>query len=182
MNNRPKIVEISIPEYTIETQPDFAVIGSKINGAITKNFEGSFLLRALSMSDHPQLTLNGLVNIIIKTGTDKYDPNRKGVAYESFEAYNVDLQAGEIIVKNGVIIGESFAEDIKRFYENVLLDRGYRLRLDLLMLYNPKLMVPAEKIDPTKPGTDPHLEKYLWRFKNQKNKPEALVGLIKILR
>ena len=179
---QPKIITISIPEYTIETQPDYKSIGSKIDRAIADNFEGNFLLRALSMIDHPQYTLDEFVDIILKTGTDKYDPSRKGVAHESFEPYKPDLQAGEVIIKDGQVISEPFSEDIRRFYENVLLDRGYRLRIDLLVLYDPKQMVQAEKLDLTKPGTEPHLEQYLWRFKDSKNKPNAVAGIIKILK
>ena len=180
--HKPKVVTISIPEYTIETQPDYQAIGAKIDKAMANNFEGKFLVRELSMIDHPQYTLDEFADIILKTGTDKYDPNRKGVAHEEFEPYKPDLQAGEVMVQDGKIVGESFSEDIKRFYENVLLDRGYRLRIDLIVIYNPEHLVQAEKLDHTKPGTEPHLEQYLWRFKNQKNKPKAVVGIIKILR
>lgn len=178
---KPKIVTISIPEYTIDMQPDYVAIGSQIDKAVQENFEGTFLVRELSIIDHPQYTLDELVNIIIKTGTDKYDPNRKGVAHEEFEPYKPDLQAGEVIIKDGKIVGESFGEDIRRFYENALIDRGYRLRIDLIVLYDPKQMVKAEKVDHTKPNVEPHLEEYLWKFKDPENKPEAVVGIIKIL-
>ena len=116
IERQPKIVSISIPEYTIDKQPDYAAIGDKIVKVISENFEGTFLLRALSITDHPQFSLDELVDIILKTGTDKYDPNRKGVAHESFEPYKPDLQAGEIIIREGKIIGEAFAADIKRFF------------------------------------------------------------------
>jgi hypothetical protein len=68
-----------------------------------------------------------------------------------------------------------------RFYENTLLDRGYRLRIDLIVLYDPSQMIRAEKIDDTKPDVDQHLEQYLWRFKDQERKPLAVKGIIKIL-
>lgn len=178
----PKVIEISIPEYIVDTQPDYKAIGEKIDKAIADNFDGNFLLRALSITDHPKYTLDEFVDIILKTGTDKYDPDRKGVAHDEFEPYKPDIQAGEIVIKNGKIIGESFAEDIRRFYENTLLDRGYRLRIDLLVLYDPRQMVQAEKVDHAKPRTQPHLEQYLWRFKDVDNKPKALVGVIKILK
>lgn len=178
----PKIVTISIPEYTLDTQPGYSDIGAKIDKVFADNFEGRFLVRELSMIDHPQYNLDELADIILKTGTDKYDPNRKGVAHESFEPYKPDLQAGEVVVKDGQIIGESFGEDIRRFYENTLIDRGYRLRIDLIVIYNPEQMVQAEKLDHTKPSTESHLEQYLWRFKDPENKPKAVVGIIKILR
>src|SRR6185436_18325209 len=102
----PKVVTISIPEYILDKQPDYKTIGSKIDKAIEENFEGTFLLRALSAADHPTYS------------------------HDEFEPYKPDLQAGEIIINNGKIIGESFGEDIRRFYENTLLDRGYRVRID----------------------------------------------------
>lgn len=182
MGHYPKIIEVSIPEYTLEIKPDYESIGTKIDQTLANNFEGSFLLRALSITDHPQYNLDELTGIIVKTGTDKYDPNKKGVSHEEFEPYKPDLQAGEIFIKNGEIVGESFSEDIKRFYENALLDRGYRLRIDLIVLYDPKQMVQAEKIEYDKPSIQPHLEKYLWRFKNPENKANAVAGIVKILR
>ncbi len=180
--NNMKIVEVSIPEYTLESQPDYSAVGVKIDKAVEGNFEGRFLVRALSLADHLQYSLDEFVEIILKSGTDKYDPNRKGVAQEEFEPYKPDLQAGEIVVENGKLQGESFSEDVRRFYENTLLDRGYRVRIDLLMLYDPEQMVRAEKVDMDKPSVAPHLEEYLWRFKNPDNKPQALVGIIKILK
>ncbi len=177
-----KTITIHIPEYTLDQKPNYSEIGAKIDKALEENFEGRFLLRALSITDHPQYNLDELVGIIIKTGTDKYDPNRKGVAHEEFEPYKADLQAGEIIIQNNKLIGESFSEDIRRFYENTLLDRGYRLRIDLIVLYDPDQMVRAEKIDQTKPSVEPHLEEYLWRFKDPQNRPNAVKGIIKILR
>ncbi len=177
-----KVIEISIPEYAIENQPDYKSVGSKIDKVISENFEGHFLVRELSISDHPQMTLDQFADIVLKTGTDKYDPNRKGVAYEEFEPYRPDIQAGEIIVKDSKLLGESFSEDIRRFYENTLLDRGYRLRIDLIVLYDPEQFIRAEKIDHSRPSVAPHLEEYLWKFKNSERKQDSLVGLIKILR
>lgn len=182
VGQKPKIIEVSIPEYTIDKQPDYEAVGSRIDKALADSFEGTYLLRALSIADHPQYTLDEFVAIILKTGTDKYDLNRKGVDHEVFEPYQPDLQAGTITIKDGKIIDESFSADIKRFYENTLLDRGYRLRIDLLVLYDPEQMVKAEKVDTEKPSIAPHLEEYLWRFKDPKHKPKALVGIIKMLR
>lgn len=178
----PKVVAVSIPEYKIDKKPDYIAIGAKIDKALEENFKGNFLERALSLTDHPKYSLEQLIEIIIKTGTDKYDPNRKGVAHEQFEPYRPDLQAGDIRIINGKLSEPYGTRLIKLFYENVLLDRGYRLRIDLILLYDPKQMVRAEKIDKTKPGVEPNLEQYLWRFKDPDHKQKALLGIIKILR
>ena len=39
MGCQPKIVTISIPEYTIDKQPDYAAIGAKIDKVIEENFD-----------------------------------------------------------------------------------------------------------------------------------------------
>jgi len=182
MKIKQKIVSVSIPEYSVGSQPNYNTIGAKIDNVLEVNFEGEYLERALSLTDHPKYNLEQLTEIIIRTGTDKYDPNRKGVAYEEFEPYEHDLQAGTIRIVDGKLEEPFGAGLIKLFYENVLLDRGYRLRIDLVLLYDPKQMVRAEKIDITKPSVSPNLEQYLWKFKNPKSKQEALRGIIKILR
>ena len=176
-----KTITVSIPEYRVEIQPDYKYVGEKIDKVIADNFEGKFLLRALSMIDHPKYTLDQLADIILKTGTDKYDSSCKSVAHEEFEPYQPDIQAGEIEIKKGKIVGESFAEDVKRFYENTLIDRGYRLRIDLIVLYDPEQFIRAEKIDHSKPSIPSRLERFLWKFKNPNTKSNAVVGIIKIL-
>jgi hypothetical protein len=177
----PLIISLLLPEYNIETQPDYQSIGTKVDKALEENFNGKDVaIRALSLTDHPQLTLDEFVKIIAETGTDKYDPNRKGVDHEIFEPYKPDFQAGFCTVgKNHFGEGADF---IQKFYENVLFDRGYRLRLDLLLIYDLHQLVQAEKVDKDKPDVSPHLVPYLFRFKDPEHKPEALLGIIKLLR
>jgi hypothetical protein len=177
-----KIVSVNIPEYTVDKKPDYVSIGTKIDNVLEGNFSGKFLERAIGLQDHPKYTLAELVDIIMKLGTDKYDPKIKGVCHEQFDPYKPDMQAGDIEIKNGKLT-EPFGETlIKLFYENVMLDRGYRVRIDLILLYDPEQMVRAEKVDNSKPSVDSELVQYLWRFKDPKHKPDALLGIIKILR
>jgi hypothetical protein len=179
---KPKVIQIALPEYTIDKQPDYGAIGAKIDRLLESSFEGKFLERALSLTDHPRHTLEQLTDIIQNTGTDKYDPARKGVCYEEFSPYGVDFQAGSIEIRDGRLT-EPYGKDlIKLFYENVLLDRGYRLRLDLILLYDPQQIVRADKVDHTKPSVAPHLEEMLWRFKDPSHKEQALLGIIQLLR
>jgi len=173
-----KIISISSPEYKIDKQPDYQAVGAKIDKALEENFGGQDVaIRALSLIDHPQFTLDEFVKVISETGTDKYDPDRKGV--EGFENYNVDLQAGFCTVgKNH--FGEG-ADIVQKFYENVLLDRGYRLRVDLLVIYDLSQLIQAQKVDPNQPGVDFRLEPYMFQFKDKNNKKRALLGIIKLL-
>jgi len=173
-----KIISISLLEYNIDKQPDYQAIGTKIDETLERYFNGKDVaIRALSLTDHPQFTLDEFVKVILEKGTDKYDPDRKGV--EGFENYEVDFQAGFCTVgKNHSGEGADF---IQKFYENVLLDRGYRLRVDLLLVYDLHQLVRAKKIDSDKSGVDPRLEPYLFKFKNQQQKKQALLGIIKLL-
>lgn len=178
MEEPKKIITISIPEYTLDTQPDYKAIGDKLDKILEANFNGrNIAIRAISTADHPQHTLDELTQIVVDTGTDKYDPNRKGV--EGFDDYNVDFQAGFGTVGEN-LKGEG-ADIIQKFYENTLLDRGYRLRIDLLLIYDLSQLAKAEKY-PGKEGVHPRLEPYLFKFRNPENKPGALIGVIKILR
>jgi hypothetical protein len=175
------VISLDVPEYSVESQPNYKAVGQKIDDALEENFMGrDVAVRALGLIDHPQFTLDQLVQVILEKGTDKYDPNRKGVEHESFEPYKPDFQAGFCSIgKNH--FGEG-ADTIQKFYENVLLDRGYRLRVDLLLVYDLNQLVRAEKVDKEKPSVDSRLEQYLFRFKDPDHKPEALLGIIKILR
>lgn len=173
-----KIISISIPEYTIDTQPDYRAIGDKLDKVLEENFnDKEVAIRALSTMDHSQFTLDELARVIVDKGTDKYDPNRKGV--EGFEDYDVDFQAGFGTVGKD-LKGEG-ADIIQKFYENTLLDRGYRLRIDLLLIYNLNQLTKAEK-HTEKEGVHSRLEPYLFKFKNPENKPQALIGIVKILK
>lgn len=173
------IISLPLPEYNIDKQPDYQAIGAKIDKVLEKNFnDKDVAIRALSITDHPQFSLDEFIKIILEKGTDKYDPNRKGV--EGFEDYDVDFQAGFCIIgKNH--FGEC-ADIIQKFYENVLLDRGYRLRIDVLLIYDLNQLMQAKKIDETKSGVHPRLEPYMFKFKNQEHKQNALLGIIKLLR
>ncbi len=178
---KPLIISLSLPEYTIATQPNYQTLGQKIDNVLEENFNGlDVAIRAISLTDHPKYTIDELADIIIRLGTDKYDPDRKGVDHKIFEPYKPDFQAGFCTVgKNHIGQG---ADIIKKFYENVLLDRGYRLRVDILLIYDLHLLVNAEKIDQSQPSIFSRLEPYLFRFKDPENKQQALLGIIKILK
>jgi len=176
----PKILAISLPEYTIDSKPDYVGLGRKIDEVIENNFSGQKIaIRAIGSADHPNLSLDDLAQTILEKGTDKYDSKRKGVSPEEFAPYHADLQASVCDVVKGQV--NEGSDIIQKFYENAPLDRGYALRIDLLLIYDLEQLVQAEKVELDKPGTHPRLEPYLFRFKNPDRKPEALLGVIKIL-
>ena len=185
-----KIIEIKVPEYNIKDKIDYLKIGKKVDKKIESNFgDGKYILRAIGLDDHPNMSLNKLVLTILKLGTDKYNQNRKEICHKEFSMYDHDIQAGEFKIKNHKIIIDNsyeypslFGDAVKKFYENVLLDRGYRVRIDVLIIYNAKKLKRAKKINPNAESARPELEGCLYKFKNPKDKKDALVGIVKILR
>jgi hypothetical protein len=185
-----KVITVSVPEYTVDKKPDYLRIGKIVDIAIENNFEnGRYIYRALSIDDHPGLTLDGLVSIILKLGTDKYNPERKGVCHEQFSVYDYDIQAGSFEIRNSkIVIEESdtyptlFGDTIYDFYENAPQDRGYPVRIDILIFYDNSKLKPAKLINPKATCVAPRLEKYLYKFKYRENKKDALSGVVKILR
>ena len=175
-----KILSIFIPEYTIGNKPDYS-LGKRVDKVIEESFDiKNIVIRAISSLDHPKYSLDELVDIILETGTDKYDPIRKGVAHEEFEPYQADFQGGTYEVDD--ITGSFFGGIMKNFYEKAPIDRGYSLRIDFLLIYDKNQLVQAEKVGKDKPRVDPRLERYLFRFKDSQNKPQALLGIINILK
>jgi len=185
-----KIISVSVPEYTVAHKPDYLKIGGKVDEVIAKHFRnGKYIYRALGLGDHPGKTLDELASIILTSGTDKYDPHRKAVCHEQFCVYDYDIQAGSFEIRDAKIVIEPtdrfptlFGDTVYDFYEHTPLDRGYPVRIDLLVLYYPDKMELAQLINPVSPKVRPELEKYLYKFKDRANKKEALRGIIKILR
>ncbi|MFC1609292.1 hypothetical protein ACFL2R_03785 [Patescibacteria group bacterium] len=184
-----KIIEINLPEYNLESQPDYVSIGKKVDGEIVKNFsDGKYIYRAIGIDDHPEFSLDDFVEIVKESGTDKYDPERKEVCFDEFCMYDHDMQAGCFEIMDGRIDEEGleyptmFGDTVKKFYENVLLDRGHRVRIDALLLYDSSNLEKAKKIDESVESPRPELADCLYKFKDPENKKDALVGIIKILR
>ena len=185
-----KIISVSVPEYTVESKPEYLKIGKKVDQVIESNLENrKYIYRAIGIDDHPGLSLDSLVAIILESGTDKYNGERKGVCHEQFSVYDYDIQAGSFEIKdNRIVIEDSdnyptlFGDTIYDFYEHAPLDRGYPVRIDILMIYNYNSLQQARLIDPESPRVDTRYEKYLYKFKDNVNKKNALLAVVKILR
>lgn len=185
-----KIIEVRAPEYHLDTKPDYLTVGQKVDAEIEKNLpDGQYVYRAIGKDDHPKLSLHELVKIIVKLGTDKYDVKRKEVCSEEFSMYDHDMHAGSFVIKDHKIILDSsyeypslFGDTVKKFYENVLLDRGYRVRIDIVIIYNANKLVRANKINPRAESIRPELEECLYKFKDPEHKQKALAAIVTILR
>jgi len=187
---KTKIITVNLPEYTIDKEPAYDKLGLVVDRAIEKELpDGRYIIRAISIDEHKGLSVDELIAKILELGTDKYDPKRKPVAYEDFQAYDYDIQAGYFDIKDGKIVDypddecrTTFGTTIYEFYVNTPFDRGYPVRIDLLLLYDPEKLELAKIVNNDLPKPRAGLEKFLYKFKNPDNKKEALVGLVKVGR
>ena len=185
-----KILEVHVPEYHLDKKPNYVKVGKKVDEEIEGKIpNGKYVYRALGKDDHPNLSLNEFVAKILELGTDKYDPKRKEVCSEEFCIYDHDIHAGTFEIKDGKIVLDDsyeypsmFGDTVKKFYENVLLDRGFKVRIDVLIIYDADKLVKAKKVDQNAERLRPQLEECLFKFRDPKNKKDALVAIVKILR
>ncbi|HEV2429836.1 MAG TPA: hypothetical protein VGV64_08370 [Thermoplasmata archaeon] len=182
---------MSVPPYRVDREPDFPSIGLVVDRAIEGRFpDGKYILRAIGLDDHPGQSLDTLTQIVLSVGTDKYDPKRQAVGHDEFSGYDYDIQAGPIEIRDSRLVletedrelGTVFGSIARHFYRGALIDRGHPVRIDLLMLYDPKLVVRARKTHPGARSVQTRLSRHLYKFKEPMDKPRALRGLVRILR
>ncbi len=186
----PKIIEVKLPEYQINIKPDYLKLGKKVDKFIEKNIpNGKYIVRAISLDEHPNLNLQKLTDIVKVTGTDKYNKKRKGIGHNEFRDYDYDIQAGVITIKhNKVVIPKDykypteFGDIIYHFYQHDPLDRGYPVRIDLLLFYDFYQLEKAKRIRFQAKEIRKELENYLYKFKYPQRKRDSLLFIFKILR
>lgn len=173
-NQKIPVFAISIPEYRLAEKPDYQAIGRKLNDAIRSHFpEERNAIRCLGAADHPNQTLDSLIETIQRLGTDRYDPNREGVLHDFYKGRGIDLFALAYDPVNGA---EIMAETIENFYEGALQDRGYRVKLDVVLIYD----LSQLEFVPVDYGNG-DMGRDAFRFKDPANKAKALLGIIKIV-
>ena len=173
-----QVLVVLLPGYQISSVPDYS-LGAKVDRAIRNHFDVTrIVIRGISSTDHAPLTLDQLGSRVLELGTDKYDPARNGVAHQEFEPYHADFQGGLFEVADGD--SSYFAGVMRHFYEDAPRDRGYPLRIDLLLIYDRHQLERADRPDPGRPRVRSPLESFLFRFKYPSRKRDALLGLVKI--
>lgn len=156
-------------------KPDFSEIGAKIDVCLAKHFLGKKVaIRVLSSQDH-KISINELIKIIKKLGHDRYNLARKGDRYDNLENKHIDFFALNFKVKSN---GKYFKEFIEPFYYWPIADRRFPIRIDIAIIYDlSKLKVVEHRYK----GRENEIKKDGFVFKDQDNKQDALLGIIKIL-
>jgi hypothetical protein len=175
--NQPVVLEVSVPEYKTGEKPDRLVVGPKLDGLLEKEFLGKrIVVRCIGGQDHPKKTLDKLAEIVVQTGTDKYDEKRQGLGYK------IGTKSGKHVDFFGTHVEVTTHEDIftlellDDFYYSTQGDRGYSIRIDLVIIYDANRVKAVEHLyGEDIEDTDGFV------FQESENKREALLGLIKIL-
>lgn len=148
-------------------------LGNAVDKIIEQNFRGKDVaIRAISLADHPGKSLEEMIALIRETGTDKYDPDRKSF-WQEFDVYKnkgIEMFATKVKVeKNFHFMHEVFGD----FFEGTVEDRGYAVKLDVVILYDPAKLqnIPIEH-------SQNDIEECAWKFLVPDKKAEALLGVI----
>ncbi len=168
------VYSVHVPEYQIKTAPDHRVIGKIVDVEIKKHFMGQTIIaRGIGSSEHPGKTIDELIEIIARDGTDRYDPKRAGDRYETIGNKHIDLFGFRRKVTMRM---QLFKDVVYGFYDSALGIHGRAVRIDILIIYD------AVKLRAV-------LHQYQGRIGKKRDgfvfidpghKQDALVGIIKI--
>ncbi|PIQ74450.1 MAG: hypothetical protein CO002_02255 [Candidatus Portnoybacteria bacterium CG_4_8_14_3_um_filter_44_10] len=167
------IYSISVPDYHVKTQPDYARIGEKIDLIFKKHFIGQRVaIRCIGSEEHKGKTVDELIKIIKKIGTDRYDPNREGDRYENVHNKKIDFFALDFKVRKNSMIMEKFIEPFYVWPKGV----GKKpVRLDLALVYDRE---KVKMVLHTYGGK--RIKRDGFTFKDSDNKAASIKGIIKI--
>lgn len=169
-----KILTISVPQYTIDTEPDHKAIGKAVDSLIRQYFAGqTVIVRGISSNEHPDKSIDQLIDIIQQIGTDRYDPKRLGDRYENIRDKDIDLFAFRRKVTPRM---ELFKDISWGFYHGAKAIHGKPVRIDLLLIYDAsQLKAVVHQYE----GRD-DVKRDGFVFRNPQNKAAAILGIVKI--
>ena len=185
---KPSVIHIPAPEYDVSGTPDYARIGGRVDAAMAARLgDGTYVARAIGSSDHEGKTVEELTDLILELGTDKYLPGKPEVAASDFRGYDHDFHGTSFELTGGRIapdrereIPSLFGDIIYHFREHAPLDRGYPVRIDVLIIYRRAMLQRATLADPSAPRVREGLERHLFRFENRRKKRDAVAAVVQI--
>ena len=169
-----KIIQVNLSQYNVDHVPDHNNLGRVVDAEIKKYFMGrSILARGIASSEHPDKSLDELIDIIKETGTDRYDSTRKGDRYENIENKHIDLFAFPHTVSTKSSI---FADVVYGFYHSAIGIHGRPMRIDILTIYDANKM----KVVKHQYTGREEIKEDGFVFNDPDHKTDALIGIIKI--
>src|SRR5690625_4913890 len=128
------VLPVPLQDYRVDAEPDHSKIGRRVDGVICEHFAGrKIVARGLSADDHPNRTVDDLIVTILATGTDRYDPDRRGDRYANIGAKHIDLFGFRRTVTPRM---ELFAALSWGFYHGAIEIHGHPTRLDIVTIYD----------------------------------------------
>lgn len=170
-----QLLNLTIPTHLPGQAPDHQIIGQQLDDLLKQHFlNKKVVIRCIGSQDHPNLSLDELTDVVMKTGTDKYDPHRVGVGYEAFikKGIRVDFYGEDVEINKDT---KFMAQFIWEMHHSAIGDRGFGVHVDLVLVYD------IEQLDMVMNLYDHHPTSDGFVFKDQNNKQAALLGAIKIL-
>ncbi len=170
------VYQMKVSEYNVRSKPDWASIGKKIDKKIKKYFlEKKVAIRCLGSQDHKGKSVSDIIKIIRRLGHDRYDSSKKGDRYDNLGNKKIDFFALDFKIGQESVIMENFIEP---FYTWPLKFGETPVRIDIAVIYS--LSKLKRVLHQYKGRTDIKRDGFV--FKDQKNKRDALLGIIKILK
>ena len=168
---------IPVPIPYEENKPNFERIAQQLVNLLRQYFHGERIaLRLLSSSEHQDKSREALTNIIKRTGTDRYDPNRKGDRYDNIQKQAIDFFALDFEL--GKPEEEVCLEHaLRSFYYYPILQGEAPIRVDIGLVYDVRKirMVPHSYV-----GREEEIKTDGFVFIDPANKPEALRAILVI--
>ena len=167
-------LERIIPNYD-KTPVDCTIAGRAMDQCLIHHFNGQdIMIRGIDSRQHAGMTRDQLIKKILGHGTDRYDPEYRPfwMDFDVYKNAGIDLFAVRQVIGADLNIMTEFVMD---FTQGAQLDRGYTLRPDILMIYDPACfdMIPIHYAE-NDIGED------AWRFKPDVDRPKALHAIILI--
>jgi len=170
------VITVPLPEYQVRSEPDHRAVGRRVDSAILAHFPGAKIVaRGVSADDHPLLTVDTLIKIILNSGTDRHDPDRVGDRYENVESRHIDFFGFRRTVSPRMALFEQLSWG---FYHGSIEIRGHPTRLDIVTIYDAARVRSVlhryeGRADRKRDG---------FRFVDPDRKAEAVLGVIKLGR
>ena len=136
--HRTKVVELSCPEYVFDDSLNLLKVSKRIDGALIDNFAGkSVVLRGIQSGKHA-LRKDKLIELIRRTGTDKYEVS-------SNNSVDVIGERVDLFGMSCTIEGSVALEILKGFhvYKPKSLERPQQ-RVDIWLIYDTSRLTNVE--------------------------------------
>jgi hypothetical protein len=110
----------------------------------------SRLIRLISSKDH-DISRNELIDVIKKTGTDRYNPKRQHIFYDHYGKHDFDFFAGQSSVET---LEADIKEAARLLPSRTKGDRGYEVNPDIVIIYDGDKCTELDGVYDYKSGSD----------------------------